>query len=587
MPTNLPDFEVSGQNDAALFTLKVRRGEGMVLLSMNWKTGRPTTDFVGFSIETKEPGEASFFSLPNRIAFPAPGGAVNPHTLSTRVSPIQKFRWVHFPRNVEINGLFTYQVTPVFMNDEDTLSYGEHQVVTIELGGETYPGQVNVAFTRGFVASQAFTDRFQPFGDISTLLPPGPDDTVNFVPTHPKADEALPWMGFEARKAVLDLLDAAIADTTAEVRVVAYDLSLPEFVSRLEQLGPRLKIIIDDSTQSKKDKNTGVVTVSGHGAPDAGETTAENRLKISAGVDNVKRQHMGALQHNKSIIVNGASVKAAIGGSTNYSWRGFYVQNNNALLVRGETAVKVFMTAFDSYWESDKPVDFGKSPAAKFNDLGLSGINAKVAFSPHNADTALLKTIADDIGSVTSNLFYSLAFLAQTPGPILDAITKVTSNENIFVFGIADKKVKGFDLLKPDGNFAPVRPSTLSKNIPEPFKSEQSGGSGIRLHHKFVVLDFEKPSARVYLGSYNFSSSADVSNGENLFLIQDRRIVVSYLIEAIRLFDHYHFRVAVEEAKKAGEKLELRKPPRKSGEVAWWEEDYSIPEKIRDRELFA
>jgi len=45
-----------------------------------------------------------------------------------------------------------------------------------------------------------------------------------------KAWDTLDWMGFEAREAILALLDEAIADTTAEVRVVAYDLNEPEVV---------------------------------------------------------------------------------------------------------------------------------------------------------------------------------------------------------------------------------------------------------------------------------------------------------------------------------------------------------------------
>ena len=69
---------------------------------------------------------------------------------------------------------------------------------------------------------------------------------MDFVPTHPKAEEALSWMGFEARHAILEVLDEAIADKEAQVRVVAYDLSEPDVVSRLEKLGDRLKIIIDD-----------------------------------------------------------------------------------------------------------------------------------------------------------------------------------------------------------------------------------------------------------------------------------------------------------------------------------------------------
>jgi phosphatidylserine/phosphatidylglycerophosphate/cardiolipin synthase-like enzyme len=102
-----------------------------------------------------------------------------------------------------------------------------------------------------------------------------------------------------------------------------------------------------------------------------------------------------------------------------------------------------------------------------------------------------------------------------------------------------------------------------------------------------VVVDFDRPTARVYLGSYNFSSAADKQNGENLLLIRDRRIAVSYMVEALRIFDHYHFRLARVEADETGRKLVLATPPRSPEEEPWWLEDYRVPQKIRDRELFA
>ena len=106
------------------------------------------------------------------------------------------------------------------------------------------------------------------------------------------------------------------------------------------------------------------------------------------------------------------------------------------------------------------------------------------------------------------------------------------------------------------------------------------------MHHKFVVIDFDKPTARVYIGSYNFSTAADTQNGENLLLIRDRRVAVSYVLEALRIFDHYHFRVAQQEAKTAKKKLQLSKPPRKPGERPWWHADYTDGRKILDRVLF-
>ncbi len=568
------EFQVSGNNSAALFTLKLHRGDGMTLVGMNWKSGKPPKDFVGFAIEYKEPGGEKFFSLKNRLAFPGTDGAVNANALSTRLSPIQKFRWVHFPRNAEMAGEFTYKVTPVFMNALDELSYGEPQTAAIELRRETYPKKLNVTFTRGFVSSQAFVDRYVSAGAVSTLLPAKADLGLTFTPTHPKAKDALSWMGFEARHAILEVLDQAIADKKCQVRVIAYDLSEPEIVSRLEKLGGRLRIIIDDDGP--------------HKTAHSGETQSEKRLAVSAGAANVKRQHMGKLQHNKTIVVDGPKVKAAVCGSTNFTWRGFYVQSNNALIIRGKNAIKPFITAFEDYWQNDTPGKFGGSGSARFNLIKLTGIDAQVGFSPFNSQNALLSTIADDIGSkTTSSLFYSLAFLYQTPGPILEAIKKITKDKDLFVYGISDRKVGGIDVQKPDGNVAPVKPSALTKNIPEPFKSEPTGGSGNRMHHKFLVVDFDKPTARVYLGSYNFSSAADTKNGENLVLIRDRRVAVSYMIEALRIFDHYHFRVAVDEAKEKHEKLQLKKPPRKTGEKPWWSEYFSSKRKIRDRELFS
>lgn len=567
------DFQAVGRNAAALFTLKLHRGEGMALLAMNWKNGPPPNDFVGFAIQYREPGGDRFFDLKNRLGFLDSTGMIDPTKLSTMLSPIQKFRWVHFPRNAELDGLFTYRVTPVFMNSVNELSYGLAQEAELALMRDTYPGQLNITFTRGFVSSQAFVDRYATTPDaMATLLPPKADQGLDFTPTHLHAVEALAWMGFEARREILRTLDQAIQDK-ANVYAIAYDLSEPEVVSRFEKLGTRLKLLIDDDGT--------------HEEATSGETIAASRIAATAGAANVRRQHMGKLQHNKMIIVDGPTVKKAIGGSTNYSWRGFYVQANNAVIVEGPAAIAPFKAAFDAYWASDKAADFGASGSAVWHDLGLPGIDGKVTFSPHAANNALLATIANDIEQgASSSIFYSLAFLFQTPGVILDAIRSIMPRGDIFMYGISDRKVGGLELMKPDGNVVPMRPSALVKNAPPPFKNEPTGGGGTRMHHKFVVLDFNKPSARVYLGSYNFSNPADTKNGENLFLFRDRRIATSYTVEALRIFDHYHFRVAQEEAREAGRPFALRRPPA-AGEESWFAEDYTEHRKILDRELFA
>ena len=364
------------------------------------------------------------------------------------LSPIQKFRWVHFPRNADLNGEFRYRVTPVFMNAQDELSYGEAQEAAIELRRETYPGQLNVTFTRGFVSSQAFVDRYDKSGPISTLLPAKANKGLDFTPTHPKAEEALAWMGFEAREAILDPRPGH---------------------RRQEGPGPRRRLR-PERARSGRTAGEDRQPPEGHHRRQRG--SRQSRLSRNASRRaarhfgrraNVKRQHMLSLQHNKTIVVDGPTVKKVVCGSTNFSWRGFFVQNNNAMVLMGASAVKPFRDAFDEPIGRNENA-FGHTASAEVDDLGLHGIDASVAFSPHAKANALLKTVADDIGDkTTSCLFYSLAFLYQTPGVIQDAIKKVTKDDKIFVYGISDRKVGGLDLQKPDGNVAPVFAAALTK----------------------------------------------------------------------------------------------------------------------------
>lgn len=548
----------------------------MCLLAMNWKgDNMPSDNFVGFAIEYQEPEGTQFYPLTNRIAFPESANHTGPNALSSRLSPFQRFRWVHFPYNAGIPGIFSYRVYPVFMDDDNVLSYGDYQEVGIELEAETYPGELNICFTRGFISSQAFVDKFGTNGGVGMILPTSANAGIDFKTSNEqKEEEALSWMGFEARSVILGALDAAINDTTAQVRVAAYDFNDPEIVKRLQKLQGRLRIIIDDSGS--------------HKPATSAESKAADMLSESIGADNVQRQHMGDLQHNKTLVVDGDKVKLAIGGSTNFSWRGLYVQNNNAVLLQGARAVQVFNEAFDNLWENpDNPPGFNDTASATWNDLGFTNVDAKVTFSPHSSSNAALKDIADDINSTESSLFYSLAFLYETKGVIQDAIKKVTATDGIFVYGLSDKKVGGLELQLPNGNPPLAFPANLLRNVPPPFKAEATGGSGTRLHHKFVVIDFNKPTARVYTGSYNFSTAADTKNGENLFLIRDQRSATSYMIEALAMFDHYQFRNIEATVKDAGQPIELQKPPAKgSDEKPWWDKYWTDPQKQHDRELF-
>jgi len=550
------------------FKLKLHRGEGMVLIAMNWVTETPPDTFAGFAIAYALPGSAHFIEIKNRLSFTQPPVAPNSGTAQqfpTSLAPIQKFRWVHFPPDVTAPGAFTYRVTPIFLGITGVLTAGEAVSEEIVLGDETVPGQLNIAFTRGYIASQAFLDRYGGQAQLRTLLPGTAAAGMSFTPSHPRKDEAYPWMGFEARRVILDLLDRALTDETARVAMIAYDFNLPEIVTRLVALGPRLRLIVDDSDLKTK----------------AGATKTSACAQIAQSGAQVRRQHMGKLQHNKMLIVDGLQ-KKAVGGSTNFSWNGFFVQSNNAVIVSGVDAILPFQTAFDTYW--NVPDTFSASASAAWTTIPLADVNIEASFSPHGRLNARLQDIANDIAQTRSSLFYSLAFLymAKT-GPIHAAVEAVSNRPDRFVYGMSEEDV---DIkIKTPGASNPqsVWYAALQKNVPPPFRPEVSA-SGIHLHHKFVVIDFDLPSARVYTGSHNFSDAADRQNGENLLLISDPRVATAYMVEAVRLFDHYHFNLAQSAA--PGGNLYLKKPPSHPGEKAWWAEDYTDPIKIKDRNLF-
>lgn len=579
------DFRVVGSNAAAPFSLTIHRGDGMVLIAMNWKVGRPSKDFVGFAIEYLEPGTEVFKRVRNRIGFP--GQPVPSGGIPTTEAPIQKFRWVHFPYSAALEGLFLYRVTALFMNADGSLRNGGAQEAAVSLMRQTIPRKLNVAFTRGFVSSQAFVRNFSAGGPVTSLVPASGDDGLDFAPTHANAEEALAWMGFEARAETFKLLDDARV-AGADVRVIAYDLNLPEVVDRLVALGNKLKIIIDDSAPSKS-----------HGRANSPESKAAERLIASTGAANVKRQHMANLQHQKSIAVRGGEIATVMYGSTNLSWRGLYVQSNNSLAVHGTTAVDDYFEAFDSYFSAKRASDFIASDASGgWHDLGLEGVNGYVAFSPHSAANGCLEEIGADIDAAQSSVLFSLAFLGQTTkGPIGPAIGRAMNRDGVHVMGIADAQVKegnlGLSVMTPDNRRRVVRAAALTGNVPPPFLTEPSSLAGIdgklrgtRMHHKFVVLDFDQPTARVYLGSYNFSLPADLENGENLVVIRDRRVATSYMIEALRIYDHYVFRVASETSRGAPKPLELKRPPTGRAKP-WFDRDWTDPLRVRDRGLFS
>jgi phosphatidylserine/phosphatidylglycerophosphate/cardiolipin synthase-like enzyme len=309
------------------------------------------------------------------------------------------------------------------------------------------------------------------------------------------------------------------------------------------------------------------------------------------------------LQHHKVFIArrNGQPIEVLC-GSTNFTYRGLYIQANNALVFRSPEVAALFARVFERSFAD--PKTFKKDPlATAWHAIELPGKpKLKLCFSPHGNHGLSLTPVAAAIEQASSSVLYSVAFLNQVKsGPTKQAFDRLMTKP-VFSYGISDKEGT-LEVKKPDGSRGLVDFAFLSDKAPEPFKREWRGGPGINIHHKYVVTDFSLPSAKVFTGSSNLSPSGESKNGDHLLMIEDRKVAIAYAIEAVRIFDHLHFRVRMRESTAAAPRkkpktgqppppkprLSLRKPTAiNGGEPAWFERYYEPGSQIeRDRKLFS
>lgn len=569
----MPVQALTSSSSSGGLTVKLWRGERMVLIGMD--VDQPEADFVGFSIEVKSPGSQNFMPLRNRLAFgyTAEKSVNGFRNFDSTEAPFQKFRWLHFPYQPK-DGMYQYRVTKQHMRDDSTLYAGASVTSSIDLQTVIYDGFLDVGFTRSFASSQAYADRY---GNNPDVIPaPGAqgDEQLGF---HKVPGDVYQWLGFEAYTLLFDLLKEVAGNTDLTLDMFAYDFNEPNMLALLEGMGPRLRAIMDDSRD--------------HSDETAAESIAAERLRVSAGEDHIRRMHFSGLQHNKVLIVKdkGNPYKVLF-GSTNFSFRGIYIQANNMLVFSAPEVVSLFADYFQQAFEEPARGFSGRPITKQWHDIDIDGRPPlSLCLSPHTDANLSLGQIGDAIKDAQSSVFFCIAFLSQiTSGAVLEAIDDLEARD-LFSYGISEKK-GGLNVHKPDGTDGIVSFAYLAKNAPEPFKSEWAAGTGpsqIHEHDKFVVVDFNLPTARVYTGSCNMSVNGEEKNGDNLICIRDSRVATSYAIEAIRIFDHLEFRSKMQ-ASEAPQTLTLAKPTNISGKPAWFERFYVEGSQAeRDRQLFS
>lgn len=534
-------------------TVRAYRGDAMTLLAFNLDENKNTPEFVGFTIEFIAPGGSKRYAQNNMLNF----DGIDEARPSTD-APFQKFRWLHVPgsRYQALNetkyGVYKYFVTPRYWDKSANKLASLDKGLTVELDIKVDAfdeENIYVSFTRGFATSQAYVSRF---GDNSNIKAPGSaliPDIDQVSGTDPRGynytfRDQYEWMGFKARERILELLNEVKNDNKLSLEVFAYDLNEPVIMQSLLDLAAegRLKMILDDSVSVSNGKQ------SGHGTPGSTETKFFNRFnQIKTGNADIFRGKFSRLQHNKVMIVkkNNVPVKV-LTGATNFTITGLCVNANHVIIFDSLKVAKKYHEVFEASWGPGKMKSFRNTELAKKKfrfsppDLPLTFIS----YAPHEDAFAneLLDEISEKIETAKSSVLFSVMQLTSTTtGTVVPALREIHKDTSKFTYGVTDS-VKGVSLYKPSSKRGLlINAKSLKAVLPPPFDKEVKV-SGHAIHHKFVVIDFNKPTCRVYCGSSNLALGGEKSNGDNLIEIRDPEIVTVFAIEALRLVDHYHFR---------------------------------------------
>jgi hypothetical protein len=290
----------------------------------------------------------------------------------------------------------------------------------VDLSTSQPNSSVELGFTRGYISSQAYTDRFH----NEPIRPK--DKSIEFDTTSYK--KKYQWLGAHARKIIFDFLVECQKDPSIYVDVFSYDFDEPDIIQNLCIIGRRVRVFQDDSKL--------------HTGPTALEPQTIKMLR-TAGAD-VKTGHFHRFAHDKVMIQKkkGNAVKV-LTGSANFSVRGLYVQANSVIVIDDPAMAKLYEDKFDqAFTNEDK---FASSPmAAKWFDVknskptNRSKNNAHrplaVSFAPHKDASVSLKRVSDAIESANSSVFFAV-MSPEGGGEVMSGLKKLSNRDKLLSLG--------------------------------------------------------------------------------------------------------------------------------------------------------
>lgn len=503
-------------------------GKHAVCLAMKW----PAADLdglLGFAIRRTGPdGSAGWLRTALRFA----SDEVRPGALyDSSEAPVQSMIWNDFGLDEDKTktGLppaskFTYEVIPV-RGAPGALQRDTTQAVRVSISTEPEHDKgadvPEVHFNRGLSFMQEYERLFgeghEPEGDAA----------------------AMAWLARDLETAIVDFIGEAISDETLLLDVAAYHLDSPPVLEAIAKVGARARVSLDWGAEERGE--------------DPGPNGPAYDALVKAGATVHRREHV-SISHNKYMVLKTAdgTPRAVLTGSTNFTRGGISTQSNQSVIVRNPQLAARYLADFERVLKNDNEGLRDANAAGGAVDKTL-----EVYFSPHKAsdrpDLDRFTALAE--AATSSRLFMTFR---MTDNALISAMLR---EGGAAAFGVADRVYRGNDdsgdrLVFDEAHAADTRIAAANA----PLDDEPDEGALLRelkregynpiVHHKILLLDWDKPDCVVVTGSANYSANSTAHNDENSLVIHgDERLAEEYFVEFCRLFTHWYPRWLRERAR--------------------------------------
>jgi hypothetical protein len=538
-----------------VLSLVAYRGDAKTLLAWDLAEDRRER-LAGFTLACRPPGKQQYF-LWNRLQFEHPSQHaqdISEPASSSVNAPFHKFRWLHVPGSAHqglqpVMGTYTYTVTPRYFDaDGRLLALDAALSTSVDVLVDGFEqGSLRLAFTRGYVQSQAYVDHF---GSRARIVRHGADllyNTSDVAGTDPAGEqftyaEEYDWLGFTARTTIFGLLEEALADPQLKLDVFAYDLDEPDIMKQLLALAEqgRVRVILDNSGEHHDEDR-----------PQPEDKFEAVFREAATGAAAIKRGSFRRYAHDKVIVVsNAGGARKVLTGSTNFSVSGLYINSNHVLIFDDEPTAQKYAEVFQQVWDEDieaPPFIASALSAEQFSPDGVTPART-ITFAPHSEQvaTGLLDGIAERVAAeaakhdATASVLFAVMGLRGS-GPVYPALKQVHGQDDVFSYGVSDDP-GGIALYAPGQTTGVLVTGTPARvKLPPPFNQVPSIARYHQIHHKFVICGFNGEDPVVWCGSSNLALGGEQENGDNLIEIRDGDVATAFALEALALVDHFQF----------------------------------------------